>query len=1051
MDASLEGLAPRLRSKELAETIHSMGKKAGSEEILQEVFGGGGEMGRRMRAFDWARTELGPAETWPQALRVAVRILLGSGYSMYIGWGPRFIQFYNDAYIPILGEKHPAALGLGTPQTFPEIWEFIGPMFRRVMEEGEATTLFDQILFLERNGYAEECYFTFSYSPIPSDKPRQPGGVFVTALETTEKVIEERRLTLLRDLASANSEARGRQDMLQLAAQVLQGDLHDMPFSLLYAYDGKTGTANLPGSAGLAFGDELAPKSVEVGGTSIWPFDAVLKSGRPARVVNLANIARELPKGPWAVGPTEVVVLPIQTTGQNEPYGFLIVGVNPHKRLDAKYEAFLERAASQIARNVGDALAYESERRRAEQLAALDHAKTAFFSNVSHEFRTPLTLLLGPLEQLIAKSDEEIRPENRSLAEVAHRNGVRLLKLVNMLLDFSRIEAGRVQAVYQPTELAGFTKELASGFESATERAGLKLRMRCAALKAPVYVDREMWEKIVLNLLSNAFKFTFEGTIDICVRENGNSVELTVTDTGVGIPEAELSKVFERFHRVEGSQGRSFEGSGIGLALVHELVKLHGGRIEVESTLRRGSTFKVSIPKGSAHLPKEQVRAGRDGENSRQVAESYVDEATRWLPDDGEENSSLLSKGPETDATGVEGSTILLADDNADMREYMRRLLERHYVVTAVTNGQAALDAVRRQAPDLVITDIMMPLLDGFGLVTAIREDSATRLIPVLMLSARAGEDSRVEGLQGGADDYLVKPFTTRELLARVRSHLTMAKLRREAAERERELRAEITAEHNRLRDLFMNAPFPIAMLEGPEHRFDLANQKMADLLGRSLHEMIGKRHRDVVVELVNDPFNRLLDEVYSTGRPYFGNEMAAKLNRTDMPEDGYFNFVYQPTRDAHGKIDGILVAAFDVTDQVRARTAVEKSETSLRFAQKAANIGSWELNVSSDEFSWSEDAARMIGRPGVLNSSRADFLNHLNYSADRENFSKALDRTLKKRAPFEAEFRVELDGAVSLLSARATMFFNQGSPLLIGFFIDVGNEARTSGKRKNS
>jgi signal transduction histidine kinase len=276
--------------------------------------------------------------------------------------------------------------------------------------------------------------------------------------------------------------------------------------------------------------------------------------------------------------------------------GVLVVGLNPYRRFDDNYRSFLSLVAGQIAAGVANAQAYEEERRRAEALAEIDRAKTTFFSNISHEFRTPLTLMLGPLEDVLNDQVESgVAPAHRSRLEIAHRNSLRLLKLVNTLLDFSRIEAGRMEAHFEPTDLCKLTAELACNFESATEKAGLALSIDCEDLQQPVYVDHDMWEKIVLNLLANAFKFTFEGSIEVQLRASmaGQAVELIVRDTGVGIPESELARVFERFHRVEGQKSRSFEGSGIGLALVQELVKLHGGTIRVESQGRtRDSIYR---------------------------------------------------------------------------------------------------------------------------------------------------------------------------------------------------------------------------------------------------------------------------------------------------------------------------------------------------------------------------------------------------------------------------------------------------------------------------
>jgi len=480
-------------------------------------------------------------------------------------------------------------------------------------------------------------------------------------------------------------------------------------------------------------------------------------------------------------------IVPLDHQAHGAPAGFLVVGINPWRPFDLGYRGFVELLAGQIAAGLTTARAYDEERKRAESLAELDRAKTAFFSNVSHEFRTPLTLMLSPLEDLIAGAEESnIAPENRELAVLAHRNGLRLLKLVNTLLDFSRIEAGRVEAEYQPIDLAACTAELASTFRSAVERAGLELVVETPPLSEPVYVDREMWEKIILNLISNAFKFTLHGRITVRVREAHDHVLTDIGDTGSGIPAEALPHLFERFYRVHGAQGRTHEGSGIGLALVHELVKLHHGRVDVESTPGKGSTFTVCIPKGISHLPQDRIRSGPMPFSTLPGALPYIEEAFRWLPESRYGESPVAS-----DNVGGSKPTILLADDNADMRDYVQRLLSGRFRVITVGNGIDALEIARREKPDVILTDVMMPRLDGFGLLRELRGDRNLATLPVIMLSARAGEEARAEGLSAGADDYLIKPFTARELLARIGGTLAVARARREAAEREAELRAE--------------------------------------------------------------------------------------------------------------------------------------------------------------------------------------------------------------------------------------------------------------------
>ncbi len=445
--------------------------------------------------------------------------------------------------------------------------------------------------------------------------------------------------------------------------------------------------------------------------------------------------------------------------------------------------------------------------------------------------------MLGPLEELLVRSatQEVVLTERREL-ELIHRNGLRMLKLVNTLLDFSRIEAGRINATYKSTDLAAFTAELASSFRSAMDRAGLQFTVDCPALPVPVYVDRDMWEKIVLNLLSNAFKYTLEGEVSVAVRPSphGDAAEVVVRDTGVGIPAHELQRIFERFHRIEGQRGRTHEGTGIGLALVQELVKLHGGSVTAESAPGQGTAFTVTIPVGQAHLPPNRTDAPRAQVSTGIGAEAFVEEALRWLPGseavEAEVERELFAPEPEALATG-ERSRVLLADDNRDLREYVARLLGSRYQVEAVPDGRAALEAAGRRRPDLVLTDVMMPRLDGFGLLRALREDPELRDVPVILLSARAGEEARVEGLEAGADDYLTKPFTARELVARVDTNLQLARTRREAALRERALRAEAEAMRRRFETVVEHLPFGIVVAD-PDGRVVLTNPALERVLG---------------------------------------------------------------------------------------------------------------------------------------------------------------------------------------------------------------------------
>jgi PAS domain S-box-containing protein len=753
---------------------------------------GPGQVRALMRACAWSKTPLGEPEHWPASLRAVVNVMLTSRFAMWMAWGTELTFLCNDAYLPTVGLKRDWVIGSRSDKVWAEIWPDIGPRIQHVLSSGEATWDEALLLYLERSGFTEETYHTFSYSPLADDAGITTGMLCVVA-EVTERVIGERQLKVLRDVGTTLAAASTRAGVMKGLEICLSPGSQDVPFALVYLND-RSGAPQRT-----AVHDPWQLLSSKPHGdfreAAAWPLDQA-SHGSPA-LIDLVRIdagwpqldqRQEIaPENPRQV-PRQALIVPI-IGAEGDKVGYFVSALNPHRLLDSAYHGFIELLTAQVAAAVARADEYERARERADALAELDRAKTTFFSNVSHEFRTPLTLMLGPLEDALAAA-EPISKGHRERLEIAHRNALRLLRLVNSLLDFSRIEAGREEAKYQPTDLAAWTTDLASSFRSATDKAGLRLTVDTPPLSKAAYVDRDMWEKIVLNLVSNAFKFTFEGEISVLLREVDGAARLTVRDTGIGIPASQIDKLFDRFHRVDGARGRSFEGSGIGLALVRELVKLHGGHIAVESKEGCGTAFHVTLPLGTAHLSPDRVKTVPAETATGSRAQTFVEEALRWLS--GAADDALLVAGTLHDAPSggeahgrpAEGRTVLLADDNADLRDYIRRLLTDHgYEVETVADGEAALAALRARRPDILVTDVMMPRLDGFGLVAAVREDASLRNLPVVMLSARAGDDATVEGLDAGADDYLTKPFSARELLARVAANIAMAKLRCEATE----------------------------------------------------------------------------------------------------------------------------------------------------------------------------------------------------------------------------------------------------------------------------
>ena len=940
-------------------------------------------MGALMRAFDWSQTPIGPVSNWPQSLKTAVRIILTSRYAMFVWWGGELVNLYNDPYRAFLGIKHPAALGRSARQVWAEIWDQIGPRTEAVLLRGESTYDEALLLLMERHGYLEETYFTFSYSPLPDDKGNV-GGLFCAVTEETQRVIGERRLALLREIAAATAEARTPLQVCQSASQSLSKARRDLPFSLIYLLEADGRTLKRVGEAGTAGNHPAAPDAVTLDedAESVLPFRRVMESGEAVLIENLSDRIADVPTGEWSRGPECAILAPIAQQGQTRPAGILVAGLNPYRKFDDEFRGFVSLLSNQIAAAVANAVAYETERQRAEALAELDRAKTLFFSNVSHEFRTPLTLMLGPLEEVLPEARERLSPERHEQLTVARRNALRLLKLVNTLLDFSRIEAGRVQAVYEPTDLATLTAEIASVFRSAMDKAGLRFSVECEPIGEPVYIDRDMWEKVVLNLLSNAFKFTFEGEVALTLRAADSSVQLAVRDTGVGIPADELHRVFERFHRIESTRARTYEGTGIGLALVQELVRLHGGTVRVDSLLGRGSTFTVSIPHGKAHLPAKRIQTRRGLASAAISPETYVDEAQRWLPQQSgaavyepiPPRLSPVAAVPGV-SEAVERELIVLADDNADMRQYLGELLRDEYRVHAVSDGLQAVEATRQLHPALVLADVMMPGLDGFGVLHAIRNDSTLNSTPVILLSARAGEESQVEGLQAGADDYLVKPFTARELRARVATHLKMAKLRREAAEREARLDAsERKREQEALRRseeefrALANAMPQLVWMANPDGWIFWYNHRWYEYTGTTPEKMEGWGWQSV-----HDP--AVLPKVLEGWRESVSSGEAFEMTFPLRGRDGVLRpFLTRalPVRDPQGKVMRWFGTNTDISAEVRIQEELRDHQERLRSAlvasQRLAAIveSSDDAIVSKDlngiVTSWNPSAERMFG-----------------------------------------------------------------------------------------
>jgi len=1000
-------------------------------QLRSEIFAGGGETGALMRATEWSRTSLGPVQTWPQSLRTVIRILLTSRFAMWMGWGPDLTLLYNDAYAHMtLGKKHPWAMGKPSHEVWAEIWQDIGPRIQKVLRDGEATWDEALLLFLERSGYLEETYHTFSYSPLTDDRGIISGHLCVVS-EDTERVINERRLSCLSSLSGAISSTITETQVLSNICRSLKSNSKDLPFTLTYLFEQGATCARLACSTGIEPGCSAAPVTVELSSGAIWPFPQVLKSPDISILTELGGNAVDLPRGIWDRTPTQAVAIHIAPSGQQGLAGVLIAGLNPFRQFDESYKNFLALVAGGISAGIANARAYEQEKKRAEALAEVDRVKTIFFSNVSHEFRTPLTLMLGPTEDALATPQQSLHGK---ALETVHRNELRLLKLVNTLLDFSRLEAGRISANFRPTDLSSYTAELASVFRSAVERAQLSYVVDAPPLPQPVYLDREMWEKIVLNLLSNALKSTFEGAIVVKVSDAGDHAQLTVQDTGTGIPREEIPNLFERFRRIEHARRRTHEGSGIGLALANELARMHGGEITVQSTVNKGSAFTVTIPYGAAHLPAGRVKNDSNLHSGGTGRAAYVQEALSWLPGNQpgtiEDFGSDLEPATQAASTAAEGGRVLLVDDNIDMLDYVRQLLSDRFQVTTAPNGRVALERALKDVPELVLSDVMMPEMDGFQLLHELRKNPATQSVPVILLSARAGEESRVEGMEAGADDYLIKPFTARELVARVDAHLKISRFRREALEKELKLRQELDEARRMAAEAVENISDGFFMYDR-QWRLTYANPA-AERVG-----VISAGHDGLVGTTLWQAFPELR-----------GTDLETQLRRcmearVPVEFEMFHGQRYYATRVHPSPDGGIVSYVADITARRRAEIALRLKQEHMQLAQRAAGIASWELDVEAEELTISQEFAEIIGLPAYVSRLRYDdFLNALFVSSDRNAAQSAMQQALRGKKEFSVELRLRRpDGSVRLVSSRGKGFYNQGRPLVLGVLVDLTPE----------
>ncbi|MCR5862887.1 ATP-binding protein [Flavobacterium sp. J372] len=975
-----------------------------NDTTLPDFLSSEGELGQLIREFNWAETPLGPISSWSQSLRTTINLMLNSTNPIWIGWGPENTFLYNDAYIDVLGiNKHPWALGRPASVVWEEIWDVCGPMSDKVYNEAKSTVGEDVQLFMNRGDFMEEVYYSFNYSPV-FDENGKVSGLFCPNFETTPKILSVRRTRTLSELAGKALAEKTINAACSTAAATLAKNKEDIPFAVIYLLDSSGKCAIRKQITGLEQDHLYFPEKIDFSKPEKCATQTAIErvcEGSAFTVADYGNTDM-LPLGMAGERITSAAAYPLVVSGR--PIGAVIFGMSPNLRFDNEYSTFFEMASAQVSKALQNATAIEDERRRLEEMAELDKAKTAFFSNISHEFRTPLTLMLGTLEDLMQNYSLDVKEQQ--IVETTHRNALRLLKLVNTLLDFSLVESGRLKARFAPVKLSKLTENLAGNFRSVIEKAGMNFSVEVSDLGEPVFVDRQMWEKIVFNLLSNAFKYTLKGSVTLSLQKDSGNVVLKVTDTGLGIPKKELPNMFSRFHRIHSVTGRSYEGSGIGLSMIRELVLQHGGDIRVESIEGKGSTFTVTIPLGSGHLPQEQVY---DAENIAEetVSGHYVTEAGTLLDIDNEtkQNKNRLFK-----------DTILIADDNADMRRHLSSILEDEYNIITVANGKEALDTAGHMNPALILSDIMMPVMDGIEMLKEIKKNPITAMIPVVLLTARAGEESRIEGYETGADDYLVKPFSAKELTARIRSQIKITK----------------TRDHIRkqLHNVFMQSPMAVSILRGSDFVIEMANPYMLELWGKDLNKVLNKPIAEALPEAVDQGFDKLLTQVFETGESYIDEECPFYHQKDGSRKELYVKFIYKAMYDEDNNPAGIIVVAHDVTQQVISRKAVEESEAKFRHLIRKAPMGIIIVKGPDLVFEEANDrylqyrgktAKQIIGKPMTI------AIPQLKGTAIEKNALTLLN-TGKEQIHKEVAAEVEKDGKIE------TRYFNSiFQPLIEG------------------
>lgn len=705
-------------------------------------------------AREWESTSLGAASQWPEELRFAVTTVMPSGVPMMIWWGPDLIQIYNEAYVQLLGNKHPASMGQPAEKCWAEAWDSIRPAVHAVLATGHAS--FDDALplWIDRHGFTEETHWSLSLSPIRQHGTGVILGLLCATTEKTDDVMTRRRLRSLRVLGEVST-SQGTVEASDAAMETMTGMDFDIRSAVLYCAEPDGDPEPIAWTASSAVdGPEEALARI----TSMVAECAA--TGQPREVDDTLRESAERTLGP------DLLCLPVNSR-DGALTAALVLELSPHLPFDDQFRTYIDLVVAQFHRIVVDTASYDLEKSQLKKLAEMDQAKSRLFQNISHEFRTPLTMIHGPQQSLLNRAGLNLSDDERADLEAAVRATERLQRLVDGLLEVARGQADRIVTTADATNVPSLTEDGVAMFRAAAEDAGLDLSLVVSEDFPPaLLIDRELWMRVLLNLVSNAVKYTAAGSIkvDLCYAQG--DVILAVTDTGVGIAEDDLPYIFDRFHQAQTRPVRGDAGSGIGLALVAELLRAVGGAARVESVVGKGTVATVRHP---AQLT-SATPASRSCRTERQLASERheIDTLTRPI--------ELDDAGTDDDTPGR--GRVLVVEDNHDLRKYISRLLRSAgWSVTATDTAEAAQEAIEGQ--DVVLSDIMLPGMSGLDLVRWVRTQADVRWTPVLLLTARADTESVVEGLTAGADDFVTKPFDPDELLARVATHMELSLLRK--------------------------------------------------------------------------------------------------------------------------------------------------------------------------------------------------------------------------------------------------------------------------------